>query len=95
MIVRGTIVNGGWTAHDDGTLLVRIDVSKFSFEDVRDSISPSSLRGRDAVLVLGDPPAMCAAMTPFSHPEAANSEGSDDGEAVDAATTAPTVGGDE
>jgi hypothetical protein len=93
VIVRGTIVNGGWTAEADGTLLVRIDVERLSYEDVRDHISPSGLRGRTAVLVLGDPTAANAALTQISQAEAANSD-SDDGESVDAETTSQTVGGD-
>lgn len=88
MIVRGIIANGGWTAEEGGELLVRISIDEMTGADC---VRPSTLRGRPAVLVLGDQPGEIAlAHSRFSQPEAAIPDG-DDAHTVEAGTTPPTV----
>ena len=83
MIVRGIVSNGGWTAIGSGDLLVRISVSETNSERV----TPASLRGRDAVLVLGDPPELPPGFYELSKPEAVTPGEGDDAQTVDAGTT--------
>lgn len=88
MIVRGTIANGGWTAEEGGELLVRISIDEMTGAG---GVMPSTLRGRPAVLVLGDQPAeLAAAIARFSCSEAVIPSG-DDAHTVEAGTTPPTV----
>lgn len=85
VIVRGTIVNGGYTAHEGGELLVRISVEEMTGGELA---APSALRGRTAALVLGPAPVLPDGFYEMSRPAP---DGGDDAHAVDEGTTPPTV----